>query len=184
MPTDSSCNIPAKYTPIAINIGIHVMILFCILSCLFYFLISKVETSTINGELTSNIDDIVESLTQDPEISSYLNGQAQTAIASKLKEAYIKPNEVATTNNKWLFRSVIIANVGIFLIILIVILLLVINCNECISIWHIIAENIGTFLLVGVIEILFFLKVAIQYVPVHPDIVSNTFLNEMSKNLA
>ena len=184
MSSSISCNIPAKYTPMAVNIGIHIMILFCILSCLFYFLISKVEKSTINSELTSNIDNIVQSISQNPEISSYLHGQAQSAIAEKLKEAYIQPNEVVATNNKWLFKSVIIANGAVFTVILVVILLLVLNCKECIQIGHIIAENVGTFLLVGVIEILFFLNVAIQYVPVHTDVVSNTFLREMSKNLA
>ena len=177
------CNIPAKYTPMAINIGIHVMILFCILSCLFYFLISKVETKTINNQLTDSIDNIVDSISQNPQISEYLNGSGQNIIAENLKQAYSQPDGTVTTNNSWLFKSLIIGNISLFVIVTAIIILLTLNCNECIPIGHIIAENIGTFLLVGGIEVWFFLNVAIQYVPVHPDIVSTTFLSEMSKNL-
>ena len=178
-----SCNVPAKYTPMIINISLHVMILFGILSCLFYFLISKVETSTINNQITDSIDNIVSTLSQNPNITPYLQGDVQTSIAGKLKQSFVYPDQNVVLNNKWLFNTVIIANASMAIIVISLILILLYNCNECIPIKHIILENIGTFTLVGVIEILFFLNVAIKYVPVHPDVVSTTFLSQMSKNL-
>jgi|APCry1669192647_1035423.scaffolds.fasta_scaffold02564_3 hypothetical protein len=178
-----NCTATAKYTPISINIALHFMLLFSVLSCLFYFLISKVEISSINSELRSNINSIISNITQNPTIYSYVNGGEQNAIAQKLKLAYMNPDPVVTYNNNWLYRALIIANSGIFLVILIVVLLIMFKCGECVPIGSILLENLGTFILVGIIEGLFFLKVASKFIPIKPELVTNTFIQEVKNNL-
>ena len=178
-----NCVKTAKYTPLAINILLHVMILFAILSCLFYFLISKVEIASLNSELKNNINNLVSKLVTDPTVVNYVNGPAQSSIAQQLKQVYSTTDPVVTTNNTWLFRSIVIANVAIFSIVLTIILLLIFNCRECVPIKDILLENIGTFILVGGIEALFFLKVAIKYIPIKPELVTDTFIQELAAKL-
>lgn len=180
---DNECISPAKYTSFAINICLHVMILFAILSCLFHFLISRVEKSTINGQLTDSINKLADNITNDKQFQSYLYGGTQEQIADKLRNMYAYPDETVTENNSWLMKVTIIANIAVFIIVVSIILLLIFNCKECIPIGHILAENAGTFTLVGIIEVLFFLNVAMQYIPIHPDIVSKTFLSELLNKL-
>lgn len=178
------CRNPAKYTTLTINIAIHIVVLFAILSLLYYFLISKVATDTLNNEIGNNIDGLVAQLKQSPEMQSYIDSASENSDSiNQLKNSYSVPDNFVSSNNSWLFTTLLIGNLFMISIVTAMIITLKYSCDQCIPIGHLLAENAGTFILVGIIEALFFFKVAIKYIPIKPDEVSKTFLDEFASNL-
>ena len=51
------------------------------------------------------------------------------------------------------------------------------------EIGHVFMENILTFTFVGMIEIMFFIKIASKYIPAPPSLVYKAFLESMKKNI-
>lgn len=179
-----SCNKPSSYIPLTINIGVHVLILFTILSMLFMFFISGVEKSTINGQFESNLNNAFDKLdaTIHSGVKAQIRSLTQNNQFNRLKQTYSSPNLNNITNNKWLFTSMIITNIALFIIVFITIVLLTYQCNQCIPIKHILLENAIIFAFVGVIEYMFFTKIALKYVPSKPSAVINSFFNSINNN--
>ena len=56
------------------------------------------------------------------------------------------------------------------------------SCKIDINIGRIIFENLGLFMLIGLIEITFFLHIGIKYVPIDSTYIMNYIIEELKKN--
>lgn len=167
-----------------INIVIHMIILFTILTVFFFNYISKISTSTFQSEIqniiSQNIEQAITNETKEkikalnPVVIPYLNN-----IIEETKE----PSEYVIEHNRWLklvaFSFILISIFGTALIIYIYNK----SCNIHIPIWHILLENLITFIFVGLVEFLFFTNIALKFVPAPPSLLISSFINKFKFDL-
>lgn len=175
-----SCMMTKPYVVMTINIAMHVLILFTILSLFFMLYIAPVEKNALDKEIKNQVDDLITS--NSVHISDDLKKIIHSDAVNKMKEVYSKPHKLATQHNSWLYTSIITTNVAMFLLVTISTLLLIYQCNQCIPIGHVMLENIITFIFVGFIEYLFFTRVALKYIPTPPSAIVNRVLYKL-KNI-
>jgi hypothetical protein len=162
-----------------VNMALHSAILFTFLSLFFKFYISKLSTTTFNNEINNMVD---KSLGDN--INLLKNNNIVKIIPKKqLSTMFAKPNKVVETQNTGLFNSVLVANIMIWSIVIIIILIFKFSCNIDINIKDIITENIIVFSIIGVFEYLFFTKIAFKFVPVLPSFISNQLLSILKSKL-
>jgi hypothetical protein len=175
-----------KHTIFGIDISVHVLILFTILSWFFMLYTAKLEKKALNDRLKDNIsytiDNFLNSLTivQKQELKKINNSPNITALREVLKQ----PDQNTDTNNKWLFRTIIYTNVTLLVLVTLVTVLLMTQCDKCIDIKHILLVNFITFVFVGGFEYLFFKNVGFKYSPSMPSTISNTFTSRIGQNMS
>lgn len=178
------CMEPTERMPFIVNIGIHVMILFTILTVFFMFFIAKISTQAFADEIRHNLNDamsgVAEFKSKNPNVSKLL---ANNGIVNSLNNAYDQPNESVELNNKWLFKTMILTNIMIFIIVTVSILLITKQCGQCIPLKHILLENLFTFACVGAVEYMFFKHVALKFIPTKPSLIVNSFFSSVEKRL-
>lgn len=171
---------------ITINVLVHVLILFSILSLLFWFVISKLETKTITNEVEDSIDTIFDSYyqklepTQKMQLKTLVDSNKETL--QTMEAVYSEPDKVNTTKNQWLLYVNILYICLLFFIIVSVVITLWISCSKP-PILGILKENIILFVFIGIIEVLFFLNVAVKYIPVKPSFMSQVSLETVKNSL-
>ena len=65
-----------------------------------------------------------------------------------------------------------------------IIFTLYIGCDRGINISHILIENIVIFVCVGIVEYIFFTKVALHYIPTTPSLLIKTVIETLKKQLS
>ena len=181
-----SCVPANKHTIFGLDISVHVLILFTILSWFFMLYTSKIEKRALNDRLKDNISYIMDNflgslnVLQKQELKEMGNSQNITVLREVLKQ----PDQNTETNNKWLFRTIICTNIVLFVIVTLVIVLLMKQCDKCIDITHILTVNFITFTFVGGFEYLFFKNVGIKYVPSKPSTISTVFTSRLQQNMS
>ena len=174
--------IPSNHTETTIfNIGVHVTILFAILTVFFIVIVNKITHKLINKEFVNTINDglgpklneIFESV---PEITPYL---------SKLSSTKIFTDEDLTVqyNNKW--QTITVYMTLGFLVILTIIYPLILRYqgNTCLPIKNIIILNIVIFSFIAIVEYLFFTQIAMNFVPVKPSVLLTSLLANLKQIL-
>lgn len=143
----NNCIAPAKHTPLIVNIGVHVVILFTILTLFFMFYVAKLTTKTLNGEIVENVEEGIEhSLKDAPESARNVISQiSQSVDVPKLKSALSKTDPLVHMHNKWLFRSLMMTNLGMFVVVSLTVYLLMHQCGQCIPLKEILIDNGLTF---------------------------------------
>ena len=165
-----------------LDLYIHIMILVIVLSIAFWFLIAPSEKKSFTDEITRQVDSSVKDiLDKNPDIIKAIKPEVN--ILETMSKYYSKPDSVTEDYNRWLKRVNIIIIIVLIVNFLILWLLLRFSCGRCIPIGKIFAENIFLFICIGIVEIIFFLKVASKFVPVTPSFMVNTFINGLKKNL-
>lgn len=136
-------------------------------------------------QLEDNISDAINKLKEklSPETQALIRKKLTSVYIKRYKQMIKKPSETMTIYNNWLFKSMYIVIGGSIILITIVTLLLIYQCNQCVPIKEIIVENILTFLFVGVIEYLFFTMIALKYIPVMPSLMADSFFADINKKL-
>ena len=169
-----------------INISLHVLILFTFLTVLFFTYISKLEIESITNVLNSAINDHVgialSKINNSPNVSDYINWDQLNKMAKDI-QITAKDESVAVVANH---RRLLI--IGIVIIILLSLILIIIyvyyyNKDADINIKKILLENIIVFSFIGAIEFLFFTKIASKYIPVTPDMLTDTILERVKFKL-
>jgi hypothetical protein len=159
----------------SVNILVHVIILFSFLSLFFFMYISKVESAAFKNELGGLVSEKINELLDDnPELIEQLE-PVKGNIAS-IASLYNSPSETTVQRNislKFLSAFTVIALMGILLTI---VLTLSLECGESVNLTHILIENVVIFICIGIVEYMFFTRVAIKYVPVVPSTMTNTLL--------
>lgn len=153
--------------PLYMNALLHFFILFLILNLLFWVVITKVSKNAIYSEVTGNLKTPLRILLN--KLSNDQKAMVASLPYDELKIMYKDTNSIVKTNNCWLKKYSF--NLIIIFAIILVLFIIYYNKNKekrMPTFLHILSENIGIFIFVGLIEILFFLVVAVNYVPSLP----------------
>jgi hypothetical protein len=149
-----------------VNIGLHVVVLFLFLTLFFFIYISRKEKDGISNELSSVIQDsstgILDTLVSS-DVAGYIDWNILYSVAGQLKQKNIQNDPSTDENNKKLINKSIILNIILFVLLIILILYFTLYKNYDIHLCDIIIENFLIFIFVGVVEYIFFTRVALKY---------------------
>ena len=173
---------PKTSINVPMNILMHITILFSFLTIAFIVYISKVEKSAFHSEIKNNIQKGLNNILNDPSV----NKQEVLYILEKIPFEYLLnqyqyPTEYSTNNNKMLITQSIIIMVGLFLLLVSIVSISYLSCQKCVPVWSIIKENILTFIIIGMVELLFFYFVAMHYIPIKPSTITYTVIDILKK---
>lgn len=166
-----------------INILLHVFILFCILSLIFWFVISKLEKKSINDEINNNINNYFNNLKSNlsdeekNDASKFLNNNNK--LLEILNNMYSKKDLLNENSNNWLKQTDFLYAFIIFFVLITILITIKYSCGiNNFPIFGIIKENIVLFIGIGIIELLFFINIGSKYIPNKPsEIIKNTITN-------
>jgi len=169
-----------------INCILHIVILFTILGTFFIYYISHVEERAFQKEINNLVDnELKPSLDQlSPDNKLRLQQILQQLPLKTLELPYQKSSKYVQINNEWL-RSRIWLVVGFgFTILGALLLMYYIRCRGKLDFVGVLVENIIIFIIVGAIEITFFLNIATKYVPVQPSLMTNVFVSHVKDKIS
>lgn len=175
--------ISANYT---INIGLHVLILFSFLTSFFFAYISKLEktsvTTALDGLVNNNISTILDNIDKNIPIPDSQWAKIND-MADKLdRDAQGELPSIKNHNNMLMYA----AGGGIaiaFLILVGIYTYFTKGLHIDIHIRHILSENAVTFILIGLVEFLFFYYIASKYIPATPDVAAITAIDRIKYNI-
>ena len=171
-----------------LNLTLHVVILFTILGFIFMFYISNVMKSTIRGQIKDIINDsfskFIFSLNKQElnEFNTFLYSNKE--YFNNLQKIYAEPSEATTINNNWVNRSIISTICLLLIIVLIAIIIIKFRCGYNVHITRILIINIIIFFFVGMTELLFFINVITQYIPIKPSYITKKIYTQLQKLFA
>lgn len=177
-------------TSLLLNGLFHVLILFTILSIIYFAIINPLEQKTFDNEIKTSIRSGVK--TSFENLDSNIKGELNTLLGKKqdnitfydkLIESYSVPSEEVKEHNKSVILVCIFSIVFVFITLTGTLFFLKFLGNRDIGIFHILQENLITFVFVGVFEFLFFTQVAFKYVPAPPSLIVNNMLESFKNNL-
>jgi len=146
------------------------------LSIFFFGYISKQSRNQFNSEINTNIQNTINNIDLS-KIKEVL--KLETIIERKdILNLYSGQDKQVEESNKSLMKSVII--VLLILWVGFIIYFIFNNNNEM---KHIIKENILTFVMIGIVEFIFFKCIAWNFIPVEPDYLPTTFHNLLLNKL-
>jgi len=170
----------------SLNAGLHVFILFAFLTIFFTVYISKVEKSAFQSQIKDIININVKSniASLNATTKSTLKTIFSNSNTSILAEQLAKPYPLTTEHNWWVEYLATGIVVVIGLIILTSISTLYFSSGQCAPLWEILKENIIIFIFVGFFEYMFFINVALKYVPAPPSLLVKTIIDSTKTELS
>tara|TARA_Y100000389_G_scaffold140161_1_gene137965 strand:- start:687 stop:1223 length:537 start_codon:yes stop_codon:yes gene_type:complete len=164
-----------------VDIFIHVTILILVLSVAFWALVAPVEKKAFD-------DQIQDQIKQSTSIA--FKGMHQDAVKSLsqvdlsvLSKYYDRPDESTSLWNSWLKRSNVLIAVVLVVTLILVWAILSFSCGKCIPLGRLLVENFVLFACIGVVEALFFIKVASKFVPVAPSYMVQQLFSDLKTKL-
>lgn len=168
-----------------INVFVHVIILFTFLTAFFILFVSKLTKEMFEKEIShlieQNIDKLVHGL--DNETKQNLILFTRVMPLDKLIKKYEEPSEYVLEHNKWVQLSAIALSIIGICILALVMYIVYNSCGQCAPLKHIFMENVIVFACVGVVEYLFFTKVALKFVPAPPSLLVNSLINKFKETM-
>jgi len=176
-----------------INIGLHMIILFTFLVVFFFEYISNVSKKTIDdsindlikdntNDLLKKLDEISDDIHDDTETGTNLDWSQIKDIATTLETEYDEELPDITSHNKKLYNTAIICIV-LFTVLLFGFGIYMSHKGFKINWKFILIENFIIFIMIGIIEYLFFVNIAFKYIPVDPSNITNSLLDSLKKNI-
>lgn len=159
-----------------ISILVHILILFTFLSIFFFSFVSKIEEKTFQNEMGDLIQTNIRNILT-PDIKKYLSQYKPTL--QKIQLLYPEPDRYVQENNKWIKISAIFV---IAFLLSMIGTILIFQCEK-VSMGGIIAENIVTFICIGIVEYWFFTNIAIKWIPTSPSLMIDKMFTSISENL-
>jgi len=167
------------YTALSLNIILHMLILFTFLSLLFFTFISKVEEKAFKNE----IEDLLERT-----ITSVLEGNKDVALPA-IDEVrpvlkYVE-NIYSNPSRESLKQNIMIKFMSVFTALLLlttfasIAFTAIAECKHSVPLGRLILENVIIFSFVGVVEYLFFVNIAMKYIPAPPSLLIKTIINRV-----
>lgn len=177
---------------ILLSILLHMIVIALILSLVFYFLISVTTYRTMTHLIINQLVNLYKTYiignpknTETLELvckSILLPPEKMYKILDNLKE---QTEQTTTTNRLW-YRYCVISISTLLLFFIIIVILTKSYSNP--EYYIMVMETMITFLIVGGIEMMFFLKIASKYVPVLPTeiilIIKNVILTALNDSSA
>jgi hypothetical protein len=140
-----------------INIIVHTIIAFVVLSLMFYFVISRAEERSLQQEM----DSIMKSIASGSSI--------QPIVSTDTEKKYKSPDELKIVNNRWLFSTVMISCIALLMIPVCIFLTLKYFCKlSNTNLKNITIHNGLILLFVVSFELYFIFAIGINYIPVDP----------------
>ena len=178
------CNQNRFFVDFAANISVHVLFLFAILSVLFIKIISKLETDTINDELSNIISESVENNFDKlkPEQQFVIHEGIKHIDFKNMITLYDREDTARRLNNDGIYKSIYVALALLAVILVIILLISKKLCND-VPISFILKENIIIFIGVGIVEYMFFKHIILKYVPVKPSFMMDYMVKKIQSVL-
>ena len=173
------------FTYSSLNVILHSVILLTFLSLFFFMFISHQEKSAFQHEiaslidtyLTKTLDKIPKNKIRDELISIFPN-------LDSIKKLYQSDNPFTTERNLLVKFTCGFMIILLVTILVSVIMTLSIGCDRNLKyLKFIIIENLVIFSFIGLIEYLFFTKIAINYIPTTPSLMIGTLIDEIKNQL-
>lgn len=171
---------------LVVNILVHILILFVFLYLFFFFFISRVEENTLNGQVDNLADNKITSILAEIDKMDTNKNINWNLVKQKAEEELIDDehvNEFIHTNNTNLKYIGIIIATAIFLLTITVYYYYTYSKNESIDLIHILKENVAVFLVIGIIEFVFFKTTAIKYVPITSSQIGKSMFERIKENI-
>jgi len=162
----------------SVNVLVHVLILFTILSSLFVFYITKVETKVIHDQISSAIQSNLYTSLQTADPTGSLKTLLKSLPLSTAATIYSQPSSDITVQNLW------ITHIPIFVIVTLILILIVsyISCGRCYNMLHVLGSNLIIFIFIGIVEFLFFTKITLNYVPAKPSLMTQQMYTTLQQS--
>lgn len=178
MNTDLKYGMSTERVETGLDLILHALILFAILTALFIYYISNLEVDAVHDQFSNILSSAVPQVINSVEKNTQHNirGELKKIPFDTLMDKFSQPSTANTVNNNWVFRSMITMTITLLVIFLLSYALLSKACGFDIDLKHILIMNAVTFTLVGIVEFTFFTKVALKYVPIAPSLVSESLL--------
>jgi hypothetical protein len=155
-------------TDLLFSLILHALILFCILTVLFFYVIAPMAKKGINNAVINNAkNNLAEILYERNIVDRELRNFLRTYIPlQKIADFYGAPDEGFLKNNYYMeiVAYVIIAFIASTFIV--PALFLFYSADRAISLFKIVIENIAVFAFIGVFEVGFFMLIALKYMPI------------------
>jgi hypothetical protein len=170
-----------KRTYIGINITVHIIILFSFLSLFFFLYVSKIEGQAFKSEISDVIQTNMQTtLEKNKSVALPMISQSMPYLEyAKLQVQ--GPEEASVKQNffiKFCASFVVLLLIAICLSIM---LTLTFDCDKNVPLSEILLENTATFVLVGILEFIFFTKIAIKFVPAPPTLMMKTIISRVKE---
>ena len=166
------------------NALLHVFILTAFLVIFYQVVVTKLETDAIKSELTHTLNkslpQLFANIDTDDTLKSFLRNLQQTDILDKFETLYSKPDPSTISWNSWLFLVAYGVIGGLFLVVVTVVL---VTWTFGIDI-HLVAllrENTTLFIAIGIVELVFFLTIALNYAPAPPSYLTQEVANAIKR---
>ena len=174
--------VTAKQANYSLNISLHVLILFSFLTILFFAYISHLEQKSVDDALTNAINgqigQVLTNLDKNQVVSKLIDWKAVNDVATKIQKDAEGELPKVRANHQKLRLIGICMIIGLFALFSGLYIYFRVKCIN-INIKRILVENLIVFSFVGLIEFLFFTKIASKYIPVTPDLLSKTILDRV-----
>ena len=182
---------------LALNISLHVFILFVFLVVFYFAFAEGLEQKSISNELHSVVDSQVKSVldsfkkasrSKSAVAKNFLPSRSSLQKISDRLEAESKDTaktEWITKNNMDLKVVAVVIATGLCLLFFVQwIIYRVVFKKGSLHLKHVFLENLVLFSIIGGIEYLFFSKIASHFVPVMPDTLSTAVIERVQDDLA
>ena len=166
-----------------INLGFHVLILFIFLTIFFFTYITKREkkliTKEIDAAIESNVPEILDGINKLPKEKDYVvNWYGIKSFAENLDKKYDnKPDKKIESHDKHLLYLAIIICCVLLILIVGGMIYFKYHRKYDLGLKTILFENFIIAICVGMIELIFFFKVASKYSP----IMKSDMVNQINK---
>ncbi len=168
-----------------LNVVLHVFILWTLLIAFFFVYISKVIRESMQNQIGGQIDDAMDkSFDEIPDVQKLrLKIVLQNMPLDEMIEVFSQETDAVTVNNRWLM--IVSALISLFLILSFVIILVVLKYSSPtkVSASHILMENAIVFTIIGAVEFIFFMYIALKFIPVLPSVATTTIIERLKKNM-
>lgn len=163
-----------------LNAGWHVVILGTILVAFFYFYISKLTAGHVQDEIDHVFDTQIPKLLDNIQLPDGVSWEKIAVLTERLKGFYREED----LYSKWHNRTVMIVAIGTLILFAVCMIFLSYIYKDSVNLTTILKENIIIFTFIGILEYLFFTRVASRIIPVNPDDLSNIVKEEILKKVS
>ena len=166
-----------------LNLSMHALILFSFISIFFYFYVATLTKTVFNNEIIHLIESSFSEKIDKLKENKYINKLIDILPIEKLKKIYKNPDPVIAVRNNNLFNTILFINIFCWLIYITIVLVLQNGCDTKIDMKGMIIENLIMFIFIGIVEYLFFTRIAIKYVPVKPSFITSQLFTKIKNSL-
>lgn len=166
------CSTSKTPSQLFMNMLLHILLLLLVLSLLFTFVVSKIMTRVFTSEINHAIDDALKGVEVPVEYKLALQ---KISLPSMRRE-----DPVRRINNIWVSRMMVGVIVATILLLLAVVYTIYRSCKT-IEFKQLMIENAITFLLVGIVEFIFFYYIVQKYIPIEPSMIKRYVMQSIVK---